>query len=67
MSKTTDNLANKLFVGTWGMEKTAELALLGTIACSVTVMVGSHHIPNNPTISDIPDTTKTTKKGSKQI
>lgn len=49
------------------MEKTAELALLGTIAFSVTVMVGSHLIPNNPTIIDIPDTTKTTKKGSKQI
>ena len=65
MNKTADNLATKLFVGTWGMEKTAELALLGTISFSVTVMIANHFIPNNPAVIEVPDTTKITKKGSK--
>lgn len=43
-------IIDKLFISTWGVEKTVELALVGICAATVSIIIANHVLPNSPAI-----------------
>lgn len=41
-------IIDRIFVETWGLEKTAELILAAIGAATIVMIIGNHLIPNKP-------------------
>lgn len=44
---------DELCIRTWGLNKTIELVLIAIGAATISVIIGNHLIPNDPTIENI--------------